>query len=197
MTKQTETRTCRLCNEVKPLELFERDSRVRSGRTHRCRECKYTLDDRASRTFRGLKRRAQEDGIPLEVTRKELQALYMAFDGECIYCGTKEDENGRAHHIDHVIPVSDGGRHHISNLVLSCPSDNSSKGNKPLIAFFFEKRGDQFTDERFVKLVHYLALVNGQPVEEITRDFTQRYAEYVMEEFSRWCDKAAERLAVS
>lgn len=196
MTKE-ETRTCRLCNVDKPLELFEVDSRVKGGRTHRCRECKHGLDDRASRSFRDLKKRALADGTPLEVTRKELQALYLAFDGKCIYCGAKEDGKGRAHHLDHVIPVNDGGRHHISNFVLACPPCNTSKNNKPLIAFFFEKRGDRFSDENFAKLMHYLALVNGQPVEEITRDFTQQYAEYVMDEFSSWCDKQAERLAVT
>lgn len=196
MTKQPETRTCRLCNEIKPLELFEVDSRVKGGRTNHCRDCKHGLDDRASRTFRQLKRRSLEDYTPLGVTRTELQALYLAFDGKCIYCGAKEDGEGRAHHLDHVIPVSDGGRHHISNLVLACPACNSSKRDIPLIAFFFEKRGDRFTDENFTQLIHYLALINGQPVKELLNDFTHRYADYVMDEFNRWCDKAAERLAV-
>src|SRR5690606_3680729 len=197
MTKKVETRICRTCGEEKALELFEVDNRLKSGRTNRCRECKYALDDRASQVYRGMKRRAIASGTLLEVTPKEIQALYMAFDGECLYCGEKEDENGRAHHIDHVIPISDGGRHHISNLVLSCASCNPSKGNKPLFVFFFEKRGEQFTEERFAKLVHYLSLVRQQPVEEITKDFTQRYADYVIDEFDRWCDKQAERLALS
>src|SRR5690625_1014621 len=98
MTEQKdETRECRICDKEQALNLFEIDSRVKGGRTSRCRECKHGLDDRAGALYRKLRWRAHKDGMPLEVTRKELQALFAAFDGGCIYCGISEEEAGRSH----------------------------------------------------------------------------------------------------
>lgn len=45
----------------------------------------------------------------------------------CAYCGTTEDIT-----IDHVIPVSRGGKHVRGNLAPACRRCNSSKGSKPL-----------------------------------------------------------------
>lgn len=44
----------------------------------------------------------------------------------CFWCGKKLDN----YHVDHVIPISKGGRHSIGNIVISCPSCNSIKNNK-------------------------------------------------------------------
>ena len=48
--------------------------------------------------------------------------------GPCAYCGT----SGRLQ-LDHVIPLSRGGRHAIGNLVAACLSCNDSKNAKLLI----------------------------------------------------------------
>lgn len=173
MTKE-KTRICRICDEEKALDLFEVDKRVKGGRTSRCYECKYALDDRASVLYRGLKRRAEKAGQALEVTREELQALFAAFDGKCIYCSAKEDENGRRHHVDHFIPVSAGGSHHISNLLLACASCNLSKGNASFIEFYLRKK-DKISDENFTTLTHYLALISEQPVDAILQDYTYQF----------------------
>lgn len=44
----------------------------------------------------------------------------------CYWCGVKLKKI----HIDHYIPLSKGGEHTVSNLVISCPRCNMSKGNK-------------------------------------------------------------------
>lgn len=168
--KKVETRVCRLCDEEKTLDLFEVDNRVKGGRTSRCRECKHGLDDRASVLYRGLRRRARLAGQKVDVTREELQALFAAFDGECVYCGITEDEAGRSHHVDHLIPVSKGGRHHRSNLVLACASCNSSKSKDTLIEFY-ERRKDKVSAANFNTVVHYVALMSGQPVDEVLTSF--------------------------
>lgn|SRR5690625_1175834 len=187
MTTKIETRKCRLCNETKALDLFEKDNRVKGGRTNRCRECKHGLDDRASRLYRTLRRRAKENDQLLEVTRKELRALFAAFDGECIYCGISEDETGTPHHVDHYIPVSEGGRHHKSNLVLSCASCNASKGNEPFLAFYIRRR-DEISDENFNTLVYYLSLTGERPVTETLVDLVADYNVYAYEHLSDMFD---------
>lgn len=57
-----------------------------------------------------------------EAVREEV----MRRDGEmCRYCGS---ENG--FRIDHVMPISRGGTHALTNLVACCPSCNSSKRDR-------------------------------------------------------------------
>lgn len=45
----------------------------------------------------------------------------------CFYCG------GRSEHLDHVIPITKGGRHAIGNLVQSCQACNLSKNAKTIM----------------------------------------------------------------
>lgn len=167
-------RKCRLCGEVKPIELFEIDRRVKGGRTTRCKACKAGLNDRARTLYAGLKHRAKQAGQPVEVTLKEIQALFAAFDGKCIYCEKTEEETGESHHVDHVIPVSEGGRHHISNLVLSCASCNRQKGDRPFIELYLRKQ-KEINAENFNALIYYISLTSGQPVDEILIKFINDY----------------------
>lgn len=183
-----ELRKCRLCGEVKPINEFEKDKRVKGGRTSRCKACKAALNDRARTLYSRLKHRAKQGGQPLEVTLKELQALFAAFDGKCIYCGADEEETGKPHHTDHIIPVSEGGRHHISNLVLACASCNSSKGNKPFFQFYLDKK-NKISDENFMTLLYYVALTSGQPVKEVFADFT---LEFIRENYPHFIEVVGE-----
>jgi hypothetical protein len=63
------------------------------------------------------KRKGFTTKIKNEVTEK--------FKGKCFYCGRKLKEM----HIDHLIPITVGGRHTMKNFVLSCPWCNVSKKN--------------------------------------------------------------------
>ena len=59
--------------------------------------------------------------------RQRFAAVYNAADGICVYCGTAlTPEEGTE---DHVVPLSKGGRNHISNVVLACSPCNVRKGN--------------------------------------------------------------------
>lgn len=67
-----------------------------------------------------LRRRAKiaTNGI-FKVTKKEIVVL---LNKGCLYCGKE------AEHIDHIIPISKGGRHSIGNLTGACAGCNLSKG---------------------------------------------------------------------
>jgi 5-methylcytosine-specific restriction endonuclease McrA len=71
------------------------------------------------------KRRALKasNGI-YRVTNKECQKILQ---NACFYC------NGKASHLDHVIPIALGGRHSIGNLVASCTQCNTSKHKKTIM----------------------------------------------------------------
>ena len=60
-----------------------------------------------------------------DVTTIQMQTL-IENSKNCFYCKIELS----SFHVDHYIPISKGGRHTISNLVISCPKCNLKKGNK-------------------------------------------------------------------
>ena len=63
-------------------------------------------------------------------TQRDVCKKYAMQMGKCFYCGESLKNN---YHVDHVVPLSRGGSNYCGNIVISCPSCNSSKGNKFLI----------------------------------------------------------------
>jgi len=57
---------------------------------------------------------------------QELAKLYDEQNGKCIYCGV--DLKPDATQLDHVVPLSRGGKHDPSNIALACRDCNSLKG---------------------------------------------------------------------
>ena len=53
-------------------------------------------------------------------------AIYFRDHGRCVYC----ERSGKLT-LDHLQPVSKGGRNHTSNLVTACLACNSARGDKP------------------------------------------------------------------
>lgn len=72
-----------------------------------------------------MRRRARiaGNGVSL-IIDKDMRQLTQR---PCVYCG------GASEHIDHVVPLSRGGRHSIGNLVPSCAKCNMAKSNKFLV----------------------------------------------------------------
>lgn len=172
-----EKRECRICGEVKPFEAFEKDSRYEEIYTSRCKSCKLKSADKATQAFYKLKQRAAEAGEKVEVTLDEVKTLFAVMDGRCAYCGAHEDSEGKTFHLEHVIARSAGGRNHISNLTISCPTCNAKKQAKPVVAYFFDNR-EIIGDTRFVLLTHYIAVMSQQPVEYVVSDMVDQYADY-------------------
>jgi 5-methylcytosine-specific restriction endonuclease McrA len=59
------------------------------------------------------------------VTSKALLEMLMTWSGICPRCGREADST-----IDHIVPLSKGGAHSITNLQLLCKSCNGSKHAK-------------------------------------------------------------------
>lgn len=69
------------------------------------------------------KRRARKTAAGVfVVTSKDWRRVVDRQRGECFYCG-----RSRALSMDHVIPLSRGGRHSVGNIVAACMPCNSSK----------------------------------------------------------------------
>jgi len=174
--KEEKVRICRLCSEIKPIEDFEKDTRIKHHHTNRCKACKSKTQDKAARAYQHLRERSAKLGVEVEATVEEIKALYAMFEGLCIYCGEKETDDGPTWHLDHIRPLSQGGTNHASNLAIACPSCNLRKNKKTVVTHFFED--EKFRDINFVVLVHYIAYKSGQPAQEIRTDLINEHADF-------------------
>ena len=77
------------------------------------------------------KRRAQKlSSCDNTITSQSLEELKKSQEYLCKYCGCALDFSAKGTvHLDHVIPLSKGGAHSISNVVWSCSSCNLRKSN--------------------------------------------------------------------
>lgn len=89
---------------------------------------------RLSRRNSESKRRSQmSDGIG--ITADQFEDKWVGQNGLCAYCGcemTREGDYQALDYctIDHVVPLSRGGKHDHGNMVLCCRSCNSKKKDK-------------------------------------------------------------------
>lgn len=63
------------------------------------------------------------------VTAKDLKLLWGQQNGCCAYCGNVL-QKGKMMHVDHIRPVSQGGKSDIENLCLACPRCNLEKSDR-------------------------------------------------------------------
>lgn len=73
-------------------------------------------------------RYARRKGAQGNYTYADIQRIFKAQKSKCYYCHDVLEQ----YHIDHIVPIIRGGSNEPSNLVLTCPSCNLSKGTKLL-----------------------------------------------------------------
>ncbi|MGG1158297.1 HNH endonuclease signature motif containing protein [Brevibacillus formosus] len=153
-----DTKICRKCGEMKPLNEMGRDSRYKGGIGTICKSCavlreraRYDADYHA---FKFHRRRATQAGMGTYMTCVEFAAIRTAPDRACVYCGSCEELE-----IEHVRPIQHYGPNARWNIVAACHSCNSSK--RSLTLFEFYERSDTFTTERLDALIAYMAEHNG------------------------------------
>lgn len=64
-----------------------------------------------------------------QVTSRDVARLFHRHGGCCAYCG----QRSRHLEVDHVVPLSRGGRHAIGNMLPACRRCNRSKSNRLLV----------------------------------------------------------------
>jgi 5-methylcytosine-specific restriction endonuclease McrA len=88
-----------------------------SGKEYKARHC--------------AKRRGLIQSIPSGITAQAWNELLGLYDYRCAYCGNKFSEINPATR-DHIVPITRGGTHVISNLRPACRKCNSKKNNRTL-----------------------------------------------------------------
>ncbi len=72
-------------------------------------------------------RRSLREIIDPSPSKQDEKKIWIFFQNECAYCGTRVQKSKKEGHIDHLLPSSMDGPNHISNRVLSCATCNEAE----------------------------------------------------------------------
>ena len=108
-------------NQDKSAE-YNKRAREKNPESSRASHRKYSQNNPEYIRYKSAKRRAlaKNNGV-FFISRAELKKLYLL---PCFYC------QGKAAHLEHVVPLSRGGQHSIGNLVPACASCNLQKNDR-------------------------------------------------------------------
>ena len=110
---------------------------------------KENIDEQRAKGREKFQRRAAlKAALPATLTSYQWEHTLKHFNNCCAYCGEKLTNA----HQDHFIPLSKGGEYTKRNIVPSCKKCNSSKSNKPPLAWLI-KQGKLIT---YVKIIQFL-----------------------------------------
>ena len=84
-----------------------------------------TKEKKNNKTYRYRSKKFGETPI---LTPEEHQRILLIYKE----CGRITEETGVLHHVDHIHPISKGGKHHPDNLQILTATENIRKGNKLL-----------------------------------------------------------------
>jgi len=118
---RSEPRKCLRCEKevVWPKRLCEgcKEKARMEGEQRRYSTSKYAQKSRQARKARRLL-------IGAAGADNRITAEFLGWPYGCAWCGVR----GVKLEVDHIIPVSIGGKHHVSNVVFACRSCNSKRG---------------------------------------------------------------------
>ena len=114
--KYVSTSNCAPCSIKSGLEKLNNKELMKPYRT------KEKSNDK---TYRYRAKKFSEAPI---LTPEEHQRILLIYQE----CARITEETGIAHHVDHIHPISKGGKHHPDNLQILTATENIHKGNKLL-----------------------------------------------------------------
>lgn len=101
------------------------------------------------------KRRALKRSLPNSFTVDQWETAKSHFYNLCAYCGRDKELQQ-----DHFIPLSAGGEYTVNNIIPSCVSCNSSKGNRSFFDWYHGYK--YYSEERSRKVLDYLNYNNKE-----------------------------------
>jgi 5-methylcytosine-specific restriction endonuclease McrA len=132
-----EEMVCRSCDQVLPADAFYSDPQRPTGLSSECRECRKASVVRwneqnpeksaANRRKAVLASRARAVGIAAKPGDLDPQVVFDRAGGCCSMCGEALPEKGW--HLDHIVPLSQGGAHSYDNAQ---PLHSSCHGRKSM-----------------------------------------------------------------
>jgi 5-methylcytosine-specific restriction endonuclease McrA len=133
---------------------FIRQRGVRQARWRYMTDGSFRLYHRA----KSKERKARERGSrTVHLSPDQMWRRWVEFGHCCAYCGAGGDLQ-----VEHVIPISQGGEHHLGNIVPACQQCNYSKATSPVKDWY--EAQPFFTEARWQVILE--ALGRGQPTTE-------------------------------
>lgn len=134
----------------------ERAEHVRQ-RAIRNARWRYMTDEsfRLYHRSKSKRRKAQQRGsTALMLSPDQLWRRWVDFNHTCAYCGAGGDLQ-----VEHLVPISKGGEHHLGNVVPACQRCNFSKGKADALTWY---QSQSFFDETRWQRIQDL-LARSQP----------------------------------
>lgn len=130
---------------------FSRQRNKRRARWRQMTDPEYRLYYRQ----KSRRRKALERGsIGIHVKGRQVARRFAEFGDCCAYCGSTGDL-----HIEHVIPISKGGTHVLSNVVPACQACNFSKRDKDAEVWY--RAQPFFCEKRWRKILRVMGVRKG------------------------------------
>lgn len=120
---------CGHCKQIKNIDQFNKSADSIDRKAPMCKRCakenrhKHRDLQREANHRRTARKSATIENV---FTEEDRLALLKEYDGRCAYCGSKPDKL----EMDHVIPLSRGGKHTKINIVPACFDCNRRKGGR-------------------------------------------------------------------
>lgn len=187
-------KSCESC--LAKMREWQRASRERHPGKHRDR-VRQARAKEPHKTFHMTSRyHAGLAGVPSDLTVEDALDIYNT-PNVCAYCGIDHGPTPgkRMIHVDHIIPMVQGGHNTRWNLTKVCNGCNSSKGSASLLDF--RNRTPEFTQERFDAVVAGMAERSGLALETILRllDQSNAFERAIKRERGRLSALLAEEIA--
>lgn len=129
MTKSI-VRTCTVCGQEKPANRANYHANGRGGYRGECSACWQFKNAALHANYR-----AKLLGQTERLSPQDIQSAYAAAAG---YCYWTQAPLGSAWQLDHIIPLSSGGRNTPDNICITTAKTNRRKGSKVLMTWLSE-----------------------------------------------------------
>ena len=118
-------KTCTNCGISYPIEEFANRAASPDGKVYDCCACR-NLKSRLASFRRRYEKYSKSPRLNVcdNLHGNDLRKVCEMQHYKCYLCG------GYAYNVDHIIPLSKGGKNKIENLLAICRSCNASKGNR-------------------------------------------------------------------
>lgn len=154
---------------------YQRRRRAKNPEYGAERTRKYREDNPHMAFYTTSRHLAKKAGAPCTLTQEDAEDIHE-MPNVCAYCGKDSgpEPSPRAVHIDHIIPMVQGGPNSRWNLTKVCNSCNASKGSASVLDF--HARTPEFTDERYEAVIAEMVRLSGYSAERIAELLAQSHA---------------------
>jgi 5-methylcytosine-specific restriction endonuclease McrA len=139
---------CKKCKNAKQNARYQTDEMFKQTMLHSARQYsnnRYATDKEFRKAEQVRKQLRRATG---SLTIEQWHDICKRYDYSCAYCGSPHNLT-----MDHVVPISKGGKTTSDNVIPACISCNSSKKDKDMLEWYKETKF--FSEARLAKIMEW------------------------------------------